>query len=68
MVSRAARGCGKFPLILTNLACDIVEATLDDASHERGAALNGGQYAGVVGGAAAGFLEAEKAFRRLAES
>lgn len=65
MVSGATRGCGKFSLNLTNLACDIVEATRDDAPHERGAFLNGGRYAGVAGVAAAGFLEAEKAFRRL---
>ncbi len=34
-------------------------------SHERGAVLHGGRSAGFAGGAAAGFLEAEKAFRRL---
>ena len=65
MVLGAARGCGKFSLNLTNLACDIVEATRDDAPHDRGVFLHGGQSAGVAGEAAASFLEAEKAFRRL---
>ena len=64
MVSGAARGC-QFPLNLTNLAHNIVEATLDDAPHERGAFLHGGRSAGVAGEGAAGFLEAEKALRRL---
>ena len=64
MVSGAAGDC-QFPLNLTNLACDIVKSTLDDAPHDRGTFLNGGRYAGVAGEAAAGFLEAEKAFRRL---
>ena len=67
MVSRAARCCRKFSLNLTNLACDIVEAKRNDAPHERGAFLHGGQSAGVAGEAAASFLEAEKAFRRLRE-
>ena len=65
MASGAARGCGKFSLNLTSLAPDIVEATLDDALHEREAFMHGGLSPASRGGAAAGFLEAEKTFRRL---
>ena len=53
VVLGAARGC-QFPLNLTNLACDIVESTLDDAPHDRAVVLNGGRCAGVAGDTAGG--------------